>query len=125
MKLLALSLVALVMTPAVAAAQPRLGTPTGRSNIAADAVAGINAMSTRPTPSSPGHRIVRPHSVWVPDRYVAAPGAPAGVHVPGHWERRVSDREVYVPPLVVVHPRGTPELIHGGIRPPAEERNSP
>ena len=103
----------------------RLATPTGRSNIAADAVAGINAMSARPTPSSPGQTVVRPDLLWVPDRYVSVPGAPEGVRVPAHWEGRVSDREVYVPPLVIVHPRGAPELVHGGFRRPADERNSP
>lgn len=103
----------------------RLATPTGRSNVAADAASGINATSTRGTPWSPGQRVVRPDTMWVPDRYVSVPGAPEGVLVPGHWERRISEREVYAPPLVIVHPRGGSELIPAGVRPPAEERNSP
>jgi hypothetical protein len=106
-------------------ANARLATPTGRSTVTTDAITGINAMSARPTPSSPGYTAVRPDMQWVPDRYVSVPGAPEGVLVPGHWERRVSEHEVYVPPLPVEHPRGAPELIHGGFRPPVEERNSP
>lgn len=103
----------------------RLATPIGRSNVAADAAAGINAMSTRSTPWSPGQRVVRPDMLWVPDRYVPVPGAPEGVLVPGHWERRLSDREVYVPPLVTVHPHGGSGMIPAGIRPPADERHGP
>ena len=132
----ALAVVGFTLAPGLAAAQARLSTgstgftgrlatPTGRSNITADAVAGINALSMRPTPRPPGQAVVRPDMVWVPDRYVSVPEASGGVLVPGHWERRVSEREVYVPPLVINHPRGAPELIHGGVRPPADERNSP
>jgi hypothetical protein len=131
-----LALAVLAVAPAAVSAQAtfstgsssfgsRLATPTGRANVGADAISGINAMSTRPKPASPGQPVVRPEMLWVPDRYVSVPGAPAGVLVPGHWERRVSDREVYAPPLAITHPQGEPGLIPGGFRPPAEERNSP
>jgi hypothetical protein len=37
--------------------------------------------------------------IWVPDRHVRVPGVEGSVRVPGHWEQRVSEHEVYVPPL--------------------------
>lgn len=37
--------------------------------------------------------------LWVPDRQVRVPGVEGSVRVPGHWEQRVSEHEVYVPPL--------------------------
>jgi hypothetical protein len=64
--------------------------------------------------------------VWVPDRLVPAPGQANGVWVPGHWERRLSDREHYVPPMVIRTPDGGAVAIPGGVKPPPEERvNAP
>jgi hypothetical protein len=85
----------------------------------------LNAESMRPLAVPPPAVVPRPDMVWVPDRYVSVPGAPEGVHVPGHWERRLPSGDVYVPPLVIRHPHGGPELIHGGVRPPADRRIGP
>ena len=46
--------------------------------------------------------------------------------MPGHWERRVSDRESYTPPLTAVNPAdGSLLIFPAGVRPPAEERREP
>jgi len=67
----------------------------------------------------------RPDMVWVPDRWAPVPGAPEGVHVPGHWERRLSEREVWVPPLTVIAPGGVQRAWPAGVREPAEARRGP
>lgn len=102
-----------------------LVTPTGRTNITTEATAKINAASRAPIPTTPVVAVVRPDVTWVPDRYVSAPGAPGGVLVPGHWERRVSDREVYAPPLAIDAPGGAAQTVPAGVRPPAEQRVEP
>jgi hypothetical protein len=62
----------------------------------------------------------------VPDRYVTVPEAPEGVLVPGHWERRLSDREFYVPPLVVCRSvTGQCVTVPAGVRPPIQTRIGP
>ena len=64
--------------------------------------------------------------VWVPDRLLPVPGQSQGVWVPGHWERRISDREHYVPPMVIRTPDGGTVAIPGGVMPPPEQRiNAP
>lgn len=101
-----------------------LAIPTGRRNITTEATARINAASVRST-WSPGVAVVRPDTVWVPDRYVPFSGAPGPVFVPGHWERHLSEREVYVPPLAIVHPGGELGVVPAGVRAPADERLGP
>jgi hypothetical protein len=78
---------------------------------------------TRPLPSVAERETPRADRVWVPDRYV--PRAGVVVHVPGHWEPRVSARQVHVPPLVVCTPDGRCALLPAGTRPPAGIRLSP
>jgi hypothetical protein len=64
--------------------------------------------------------------LWVPGRWVPVPGEPAGVFVPGHWERRIGEREVFAPPVTVVKPStGGFETFPAGVRPPADERTGP
>lgn len=79
---------------------------------------------TRPLPAVPAPQVTPPDRVWVPDRYL--PGAAGTVHVPGHWEQRITDREVYVPPLVAC-PTGSGEcvLVPAGRRPSAYTRQAP
>ena len=82
--------------------------------------------TTRPVPQVAPPRVPAPDMSWVPDRYVQVPGAAdTPVLVPGHWERRLSDHEVYTPPLVGRTPQG--DIIHfpAGSRPPVNERQSP
>src|SRR5437870_2522119 len=68
----------------------------------------------------------RPYSVWVPDRYLSTPHTGGTVLVPGHWERRVSDHESYVPPLTTINPAdGRLQTFPAGVRPRAEERTAP
>ena len=57
------------------------GSGTGVSR----AVDQINAASRAPVPTVGPREIARPDTVWVPDRWLPAPTAPAGVLVPGHW----------------------------------------
>jgi hypothetical protein len=88
----------------------------------------LNQSSTRPMPTTPAPTLRPPNETWVPDRYVQVPGADGQVLVPGHWERRLSDHEVYTPPLTG---RATTPLGDGtinfpaGTRPPANERQYP
>jgi hypothetical protein len=49
------------------------------------AVDRMNASSMRGVPSVPAAPAPRGDMVWVPDRFVPAPGAPTGVFEPGHW----------------------------------------
>jgi hypothetical protein len=102
----------LLLGPGIFAPGP---TTTGR------AVDEINGMSNRPVPTtSRAPAVAAPDSVWVPDRYLGVQGGT--VFVPGHWERIVSPREVYVPTLTVTRPDGQAETVPGGVRPPVEER---
>ena len=45
--------------------------------------------------------------------------------VPGHWERRLSDQQHYVPPLTVNTPDGRAIFVPGGVMPPPDRRQSP
>jgi hypothetical protein len=49
------------------------------------AVDQMNSSSMRGVPTPPVRQAPRQDMVWVPDRFVPAPGAPAGVFEPGHW----------------------------------------
>lgn len=122
---------ALLTAPIAAGAPPAL--PSGSAGLlhgpgaptTASIVERLNAASMRPLATPPARDIVRPDLLWVPDRWVAVPGAPGGVLVPGHWEQRLSEREVYVPPLVISSPTGESSMIPAGVRPPADSRVSP
>ena len=89
------------------------------------AVERINAASMRPLPDAGPRVPVRGDLVWVPDRWVPVPGAPEGVRVPGHWERRLSEREYYVPTQATVGPPGVPSFVPAGVRGPADARREP
>jgi hypothetical protein len=73
-------------------------TTTGR------AVDRLNASSMRVQPAPPVPSRPAPDMVWVPDQYVAIPGQPGGVNVPGHWVRVTPDGHVVEPPLTVTVP---------------------
>ncbi len=90
------------------------------------AIDQLKSSVMRPIPSVPPRPVPRPDAVWVPDRYVPMPGSSQGALVPGHWERRISDREFYVPPLVVCDPStGACQMSPAGVRGPAETRSGP
>lgn len=102
-----------------------LATPTARAATTAELVGRINAMSTRPVPSTASEPVARPDMLWVPDRYVTAPGATALVLVPGHWERQLASGQVYVPPLAIVSHEGAVSVIPAGERSPIDQRVGP
>jgi hypothetical protein len=106
---------------AQATATPRIG-PSTPSNRALDQL--TNSV-TRPLPTLPPPTGQHPADVWVPDRIVPVPGQPGGALVPGHWERRISDREHYVPPLVIRMPDGSTTTLPAGVMPPPEQRQRP
>jgi len=88
----------------------------------------LNKSSTRPVPTTPAPSVHPPSDIWVPDRYVQVPGTDGQVLVPGHWERRLSDHEVYTPPLTgrTTTPLGEATInFPAGTRPPANEREYP
>jgi hypothetical protein len=86
----------------------------------------LNQSSTRPVPQTPAPTVRPPDSMWVPDRFVQVPGVDGQVLVPGHWERRLSDHEVYTPPLTGRTPQGDTTIqFPAGTRPPVHERQFP
>lgn len=90
------------------------------------AVNQMNSTSMRGVPSSPAPaEPSREPMVWVPSQVVRLPGE-GTVTVPGHWERPLGGREVFVPPLSVRNPAtGERTTVPAGIRPPADERLGP
>jgi hypothetical protein len=106
---------------AQAGATPRIGptTPSGR------ALDQLTNSVTRPMPAALPPTGSHPADVWVPDRIVPVPDQPGGAIVPGHWERRISDREHYVPPLTVTTPDGRVFTVPAGVLPPPDQRRSP
>src|SRR5262249_47466801 len=56
-------------------------------------------------------------TTWVPDRYVHSP-RDGRVFVPGHWERRLSDQQVFTPSLIGRTPSGGTVTFPAGTRPP-------
>jgi hypothetical protein len=112
------SVVGAVVILAQVGATPRLPpySPSGR------ALDQLMNSATRPVPTLPPPTGQSPADVWVPDRIVPVPGQPHGVHVPGHWERRLSDREHYVPPLVITTPDGGSTTLPARVAPPPDQR---
>ena len=87
---------------------------------------GLTHSVTRPLPTLPSPPTGQhPADVWVPDRLVPIPGQAGGAMVPGHWERRISDREHYVPPLVIRTPDGRTTTLPAGVAPPPDQRQGP
>ena len=111
----------LAVAMTLAQATPRVGATTP----AGPMLDQLNRSMSRPVPTLPPPSGQSPADVWVPDRIVPIPGQPAGAHVPGHWERRISDRENYVPPLVIRTPDGGTVALPAGVMPPPEQRQSP
>ncbi len=98
----------------------------GGSTSTSRAVDQINAASRAPLPTVAPREVVRPDTVWVPDRWIPTPVTGGAALVPGHWERRISERESSVPPLTAVNPAdGSLAVFPAGVRPPAQERREP
>jgi hypothetical protein len=113
-----------LLTAAMAPAQMTGPSPSGPRP--QDPLDALRDSTRRPLPTVPPQPAPPPGpKVWVPDRHVTVPGVQGPVHVPGHWERRISEREVYTPPLVGVAPDGTAVVFPGGVRPVPEQRQSP
>jgi hypothetical protein len=82
------------------------------------AVEQITRSATRPLPTPPPAPVYRPDTVWVPDRWELG-----DVRIPGHWERRLPDGGVYVPPLIVSDPRSGDRVVPGHVeRSPASQQ---
>lgn len=79
-----------------------------------------------PLPSVPAAPGERSPDVWVPDRYLVDPVRGGTSFVPGHWERRLSDREYYAPSSPACNSGGG-ECSTGpaGVRPPPDTRSVP
>jgi hypothetical protein len=78
----------------------------------------ITRSATRPLPTPPPAPVYRPDTIWVPDRWELG-----DVRVPGHWERRLPDGSVSVPPLIVSDPRSGDRLVPGHVdRSPATQQ---
>jgi hypothetical protein len=83
----------------------------------------LNDATTRPVPRRPP-TVSTPGMTWVPDRYVQVPGTDGPVSVPGHWERPLSDHEVYAR-RCRAGPNGDIINFPAGSRPPVNERQAP
>jgi len=112
-----------VAVPQVASSQMK-STPGGRTPTGA-MFDRLHDATTRPVPQVPPPTVPTPESTWVPDRQVQVPGTDSPVLVPGHWERRLSDHEVYTPPLPGRTPNGDTINFPAGARPPVNERQAP
>jgi hypothetical protein len=86
-------------------------TTTGR------AVDQINGMSSRPLPPVGPTPVPPSRSVWVPGHYVRLPGEPTPALVPGHWELRLPNGNLAVPPVTVERPSdGIHQTLPGATR---------
>lgn len=96
------------------------GTSTSR------AIDQIRSRATQPGPSLPPPPSASPGPVWVPDRTVAAPLAPLGVRIPGHWEQPYGPGQYLVPPLTVCdQATGICSVLPGGVQGPVDQRPVP
>jgi len=104
----------------------QMRTPSGWTTPGGAMFDRLNQSTTRPLPQTPPPTVRPPESTWVPDRFVQVPGVDGQVLVPGHWERRLSDHEVYTPPLTGRTPQGNNTVqFPAGTRPPVNERQFP
>lgn len=86
----------------------------------------VRAQAVRPVPAPPQREELGSDWVWVPERFISMPGEPGGVRVPAHWERRISDRQFHVPPLVIFKlTEGTFSAIPAAIKEPPDARQGP
>jgi hypothetical protein len=109
--------------PAVASSQ--LKSPPGGTTPAGALFDRLNSATTRPLPQAPAPAPTTPSDIWVPDRFVQVPGTDGQVMVPGHWERRLGDHQVYTPPLSGRATNGDIVNFPAGTQPPANERQAP
>ena len=118
--------VAILSVDSVHAAFAQMKSPPGGTTPSGAIFDRLNRSSTRPVPQTPAPIVRPPDMSWVPDRFVQVPGTDGQFLVPGHWERRLSDHEVYTPPLIGRTPQGD-TTIHfpAGTRPPVNERQYP
>jgi hypothetical protein len=79
----------------------------------------------RPVPSTPPSGAAAGDMLWVPGRHVSVPGVEGQVFVPGHWERRLSEHEVHVPPLTGQAPDGRTITWPAGVQPLPAHRQAP
>jgi len=115
-----------IHAPFVQTAFAQMKSPPGGTTPGGAIFDRLNQSSTRPVPQTPAPIVTPPNSTWVPDRFVQVPGVDGQVLVPGHWERRMSDHEVYTPPLTGRTPQGDTTIqFPAGSRPPANERQYP
>ena len=104
------------------AALGHLMAPPGGTTPGGSIFDGLQDTTTRPVPQVSRPPAPAAPDTWVPDRYVQVPGVDGPVLVPGHWERRLSDHEVYTLPLVGRTPDGGAINFPAGVRPPVGER---
>jgi hypothetical protein len=112
-----------MVAPGLALSQVR--SPLGSTTPSGAVFDRLRDSTSRPVPQV-GPPLVRPpESTWVPDRFVQVPGNDSPVFVPGHWERRLGDHEVYTPPLTGRTREGGTVDFPAGTRPPVNERQLP
>src|SRR2546426_12334455 len=120
-----LAAVVMLGVTALAAGSGGLMTSPGGNTAGGAIFDGLRGTTTRPVPRvSPAPAPAAPDT-WVPDRYVLVPGVDGHVLLPGHRERRISDPEVYTPPLFGQTPDGRTLNFPAGQRPPVDERQGP
>jgi hypothetical protein len=103
----------------------QITTPPGGTTPSGAIFDRLRNQSTRPVPQVSPPATPRSTMIWVPDRHVPVPGVSDNVLVPGHWEQRLSDHQVYTPPLIGRTPDGGVVNFPAGPRPPIAERQSP
>jgi hypothetical protein len=122
--LLGVAVILDVAVPPLASGQMR--SPAGGTTPSGAIFDRLNEATTGSMPQVPSPTVPAPEETWVPDRYAQAPGVDSPVFVPGHWERRLSDHEVYTPPLTGRTPQGDSTIqFPAGTRPPVNERQYP
>ena len=118
------ALVFVVLAQLPGGVPPVVSPPAGSVRPPVGSLPSVQQPLPNPAPAVPP--VVGPSvggDLWVPSRIVPVPGEPGGLVVPGHWERRISPHETYIPPLTATTPDGRPVTIPGGIvRPPAERQ---
>lgn len=82
----------------------------------------MNAASRRGLAPLPPAPAASAPPVWVPERTVPTAREPAGLRIPGHWERPLPGGGTLVPPLVACDQLGTCYAIPGGVWLPPERR---
>jgi hypothetical protein len=120
------TVVVIIGAGSLQAASGQTRTPSGGTTPGGAMFDRLRQSTTRPLPQTPAPTVRPPDMSWVPDRFVQVPGTDGQVLVPGHWERRLSDHEVYTPPLTGRTPQGDTTInFPAGTRPPVNERQFP